>query len=62
MLHLSQILQVPTHKQSVPRIALESLSLMAHLLDNPVHKVLHLKNLGGGSLRLIVLRRGNLRR
>jgi hypothetical protein len=59
-LRLQQMLRVPTHQQSVPRIALESLALMTHLLDSPIHKLLHLENLGGGSLCLLVLRRGNL--
>jgi hypothetical protein len=44
------------------RIALKSVSLMAHLLYSLIHELLCLKNLGSGSLRLLVLHRGNLRR
>jgi hypothetical protein len=35
---------------------------MAHLLDSPVHELLHPENLSGRTLCLLVLRRGNLRR
>jgi hypothetical protein len=40
----------------------QTLSLIAHLLDSPVHKLLHLKNLNGRSLYLLVLPRANRRR
>jgi hypothetical protein len=56
------MLRVPVRQWSVPRIALESLALMAHLLNSPVHELLHLKNLGDGNLRLLVLHGGNLKR
>jgi hypothetical protein len=46
MLRLPQMVQVPVHQQSVPRIAFESLSLMAHLIVSPIHKLLHLENKG----------------
>jgi hypothetical protein len=62
MLHLPQMHRAPTRQQYVPRITLESLSLMAHLLDSPVHELLQLENISGGSLRLLVFCRGNLRK
>jgi hypothetical protein len=46
----------------VPHITLESVALMAHLLDSPVHDLLHLEDLGGRNLHLLVLYGGNLRR
>jgi hypothetical protein len=46
----------------VPHIALENPALMTHLLDGPIHELLHLKNLGSGCLCLLVLRGENQRR
>jgi hypothetical protein len=46
----------------VPHIAHENPAPMTHLLDGPIHELLHLKNLSSGSLRLLVLRGENQRR
>jgi hypothetical protein len=43
-------------------VALKNPMLMTHLLGSPVHELVHLKNHGCGSLRLLVLRGGNIRR
>jgi hypothetical protein len=61
-LRLLQMIRVPICQRPVPRVALKSLALMAHLLHSSVRELLHLENLGGRNLLLVVLHRGNLRR